>query len=746
MKNDEKWNSEREAGVSVLFSVAVGVSCLTSALMVASLFLKGNTYSWLCAGMIFALLLTVEGYLMRRCRREGTARVCAFRWKAAGDWLRGGLALLLAYGLTARFYSKYAAAQLGGGQRQGRLAALFESVALPEWIKDVLLVCLVALLAGLCLLNAYALLSAMFRSEADGVAADAERRHGFCMRRFLCMLAPLFALSFTVVFFGPTDLVLENGAYLYVQSGDFWPALLGIALCAALLPAVLTGFMNKGASRLLLCVAFGLALAAYLQGTFATRHLGTLDGTAVDWAADRTAAIVGAALWLLAVAVQIIANRIFCAHYVKAAVFLSCAIVAMQLTALVSVAMTEGGEGSRYVLDGESAFTVSSKENVVVFTLDRLSNTTMERAMEQYPQIKTELKDFVYFDNTSQRYRMTFPSLAAMLTGQEYDPRIPARLYTQRAWKGKNADAFYGALKARNYECNLYVDDNYAAIDAENMLGKVDNVTIAPVKLTGALLSELVKVSAYRYAPLCAKELFWTTTEYINALTQLARDGVTPLATDERFYRGLLDRGLTVAQDKNYFSWHHLQGAHDPHVLNADGFLADHPTDAVTQTRGYLVAIDTYLRQMRELGVYDDATIILSADHGKNPDEPQIILLIKRPHQTHAQLEVRHAPAAQMDVLPTILDCLGEPYAALGTSVFDLSEEQERERVTSYFEVRKEYPPAKWIGEHGLGNEKVSTRFNVLTEYRYIGDREAIRKKIESGVADAMIPLYETYY
>ncbi len=728
------------------FLIAVYASCLVLTIAVASLFLKGYTYSWINSMLAFVLVLIVEWQLVMRRRKDGMEKAFVFRLRTVGAGIRAAAALLIAGGLTALFYHKYFAVIFSHSGRYGKLAGIYDGIALSAPVKTGLLLSMLTLLFLICWLNIYTVITAACLQAAGGTAADAPRRPAFCWKRYFQMALVLFSLFFTVVFFGPVDIVLENGAYLYIQSRDFWFVLLGVSVCAALSLALPVGLMNAEAFRLFLCLAFGLTIATYFQGTFDRLNLGRLDGTAIAWGNYSTAAILGGMGWLLAVIAQLIANRLFFKHYVKFAVYTSMAIIAMQLTALLT--MIGGGvqEGSRYVLDGAETFTVSSKENIVVFTLDQLSNTTMERVMEQYPETNAEFKDFVYFDNTSQRYHLTFPSLAAMLSGAEYDPQISALRYTKKAWKGKSATAFYGTLKRRRFKCNLFVDDNYAAIDAENLLGKVDNVTNAPIRLTLPLLLEIVKVSAYRYMPLCAKAAFWTTTEQINAITRAARGDVTPLATDHEFLSGLLEQGLCTSDNQNYFAWYHLEGAHTPHVLAANGLPAGHETDMVTQTRGYLVAIAEYLRQMKELGVYDSATIILSADHGNGPAEPQIILFIKEPHQTREQHEVRHAPAAQMDVLPTILDCIGEPYALLGTSVFDLEEGQKRERITSRFEVRKDFPPAKWIGENRLAAGTRNDRYNVLAEYSYIGDRHTIAGKIAHGAADRVVPLYETYY
>lgn len=713
-------------------------ACFVPALLFLSLLLRGETFSLLCAGMLAVPLCTICLYAAKQQSKRGAAALFASR---AYTWICAAGALLVSGVLFLRFIKQYFAAIYGLGRRDAAIAALFNQIPLPQMVKLGLLSLALFLLFALCVLGVYVILINAYRRQEDGTEPDP------FVKKLLGILPIVFCLFFTLTFFGPLDIIFQNAAYLDLHGGVIWLPLLGCMLALTLLLSVCIALMERGMYDLLRCLLFGFALMAYLQGTFFNTDLGRLDGSAVDWSAYAVPAIVGCVLWTIAILAQIPARRILREKYGKITGFVALAIVAMQLAALVVVA-TQSMVKSDYTLDGKDEFMLSADENVVVFTLDYLDNTLFDEILEQYPETAEEFKDFVYYENTSSMYSLTFPSLIFLLTGMEYDTTVPTLQYIENAWKGETAARFYETLKARGYTCNLYARANYAAVDVSNMLGTIDNVVAVKMHASLKMLLETMRLSLYRYAPLCAKEMFWTTTDRLDELTYLAKEDIVPTVTDHRFIHRLRSEGLTLSPANNRFVWYHLDGAHEPFVVDEEGYHSEQLTDRVRQTRGYLLAVSEYLEQMKALGIYDQATVILSADHGYE-NERQIALLIKRPHQTQSELETSHAPAAQEDVMPTILDCMGEDYGAYGLSVFDLTESMERERVIRLNGIRSEYPPTRWIGDFNqwdmtAGNPK--PRYNVLLEIRYTGDRAVLTNRILNENFDALIPLYDSFY
>ena len=98
-----------------------------------------------------------------------------------------------------------------------------------------------------------------------------------------------------------------------------------------------------------------------------------------------------------------------------------------------------------------------------------------------------------------------------------------------------------------------------------------------------------------------------------------------------------------------------------------------------------ITSITAFMNQMKELGIYDDATIIVTADHGRF-DEGVVFptFVIKRPG-AHGAVEVCDTPASQTEVHATILQCAGLEIPEGQTSIFDLDPDADYPRRFLYY-------------------------------------------------------------
>ena len=111
--------------------------------------------------------------------------------------------------------------------------------------------------------------------------------------------------------------------------------------------------------------------------------------------------------------------------------------------------------------------------------------------------------------------------------------------------------------------------------------------------------------------------------------------------------------------------------------------------------------IGRLMDHLEEIGAWDDATVVITSDHGMGTTKPvfnrvatddnidelyRIPLFIKAPGQTEG--EVRDEPASTLDVLPSLVDLLGieAEWDFDGHSLFDGSEPTADRHVTSDLE------------------------------------------------------------
>ena len=75
--------------------------------------------------------------------------------------------------------------------------------------------------------------------------------------------------------------------------------------------------------------------------------------------------------------------------------------------------------------------------------------------------------------------------------------------------------------------------------------------------------------------------------------------------------------GITVDAGNKTFTLYHMVGAHAPYEMNEQCVdVGETETSLDKQIQGVFRYINEYMRQMKDKGVYDNSTVIITADHG----------------------------------------------------------------------------------------------------------------------------------
>lgn len=571
------------------------------------------------------------------------------------------------------------------------------------------------------------------------------------LHRFLTLLAPAFLICFTAIFFGPLDIVNANQMYLTFSAGSLVESLGLVTIGATLLIAAVFAFVPTKVRGLAMGILIGTAIMLYVQGAFMNGVIGTLDGNTFDWHDFRQEAITNIIIWIAVLAVVTVLAFLFPEQTRTAGLIVCLALVAAQAVALITNWVPEDKETTNYQLSGDEQFLFSENENIIFITLDQFNPLIFEEQMENDPSIREIFKDFLYFDNMSSCYSFTFPSLMYLATHEYLDTTVPTREAVYNAWHSDLANNFYDTLHEHDYKVNLYMESNYAAIDIENMMGKADNIVEAgDLIITPEFFEFVVDMSLYRYMPIMLKNDFCVSTGGILDLSSY--EGVAKLRINYDFLSSLEEEGLSLTDEYNVFNWYHMAGAHFPYVVDYDGYLcAEEDTDRDTTLHGYLMMVGAFLDELKEIGVYDDATIIISADHGYF-ECFQTVGMVKLSGETRDEMEVSSAPVAQEDVMPTILSVLGEDYSDYGTTFFDWDEGDHRIRTTRVWGYMSQYPDVDWIGNLDQWDAEANgvKRYNIFGVFHYDGDRDTILNKERYwyyyGYADEIQTLYDSFY
>ena len=137
------------------------------------------------------------------------------------------------------------------------------------------------------------------------------------------------------------------------------------------------------------------------------------------------------------------------------------------------------------------------------------------------------------------------------------------------------------------------------------------------------------------------------------------------------------------------------------------------------QLAGHFYVISEYIQQMKDFHIYDTSTIIITTDHGDFED-PNSILFIKPAGQRQDEMTISHAPISQAEFMATIAEAAGLEKEQFGKSIFDISEDESRERCTYIRWYDPQYPDFPGKGT------------NAIQEYCYTGNIETVIQMIQN--------------
>lgn len=527
---------------------------------------------------------------------------------------------------------------------------------------------------------------------------------------------------------------------------EFAGYLAAAAVVGALIGAAILLLLPKWLDKLALSGAFGIALSGYLQVMFFNKNLESLGLNPEGYQIDNGQAVFNLLLWI-----AIIGAVIFCAFYREkiwknVVTYVSSFLLMIQTVALISLLLTAPSEAYRHLvgewhLSGEDQLVVSEDKNVIVFVLDWFSNEYIETTLKQYPDLLDSLTDFTYYNNTNAPYFGTFPSMVTTFSGTPLDPSIPVNDFFRQAWESKKVKSFYNMMREKNYTCNMYTPDRHhicGTNEASILENAFSNLSNAPQGIDVSrvrLFKTMTKMSFYRIFPEMVKPRFYTDgSEYANIISY-REDEI--LHENFDFYEGLQKNGLTTDSESNYLIIQHLAGGHE-YTTTAQCTFAEQ-TSLEETIKGNMVMVGEYLKQLKELGVYDDATIIVTSDHGGPFVNPQVIFFIKEAGVTREEMQVTNAPIGLEELLPTLAEAVGADYTEYGKSIHDIKEDEVRERSHWVRVLKKDYESVRNYAQNRRGDA------NVFYEYTYTGSYKELLDQMHNGNFE-IHPMADSFY
>jgi hypothetical protein len=506
-------------------------------------------------------------------------------------------------------------------------------------------------------------------------------------RKYIFEVLPaVILLPFMSGIYYPCELYLNNVDEFL---NSFWQMLLVMAVGSLVWAIVLLIGMLlmpvKWVRPCYLCM-LGLGIMGYVQAMFLNGALSDMNGQSQAW--SQTKIIVNGIIWLCGI-ILIVGLGLFQDIFMKVAKGIAVYICLIQLATLMfMVATTDvSGKGNQEALTTNGSLEIAEGNNVFVFVLDMFDSSVMKKIIAEDSDFTEPLSDFVYYENATSGLSHTKISIPYLLTGTEPEVSVSLDDYPQYAY---DESTYLQDINGQGYTLGIYTNINY--VD-DSLYGIVSNYSEnASVKCNfGDTYITMRKTAMYNIAPFCLKGTYEYYTADITAMVDLGE--VWNIENDFPLYNSLINTGLSINDEyENAFKFYHMRGDHEPFYLSEDLQYdkTGRAITAVAQGKGSLKIVYEYLRQLKDLGKYDDATIIITADHGNiayydaENDRPSVpsmpIMLVKEPYQSNPSLVISDAPVSQAEIMPTILENVGVEYDGRGRTFSEISEAEDRTR------------------------------------------------------------------
>lgn len=572
----------------------------------------------------------------------------------------------------------------------------------------------------------------------------------------LKMIIPILLFFFMLLIFGPSEIYYSNREEFAFLFKDY-------ILWGLLIFVLTTLFFSlfqyiKIVDKLEVVFFFSLDVLTYIQVMFFNKDLDLIGAAPQCGYIAPYKKYVSLAIYLVFMIVNLI--LIFrWTYYKKIVVVVSSFLFLIQLVAIVTfipaIIKTDNNkemdriEDNVYYFDGTDQMVVSGNNNIIVFVLDYYAADYFDGAagyyydylLKYYPEMTEGLKDFVYYNNEDCVYMGTFPSMVHMFTGMDVNPNISINEWTKAAWTSEPVNEFYSELHDLNYKVNFFTDADdllFAANGFDLLQGKFDNISNETRELSvdyKGLVQVMIKTSAFRMSPHFLKRRLYVKYGEYSGIIYSERD----CAHYNYKFNELMDRAgkLTVDNSSNYFIIQHINGIHS-YEIDQYGDYSTEGTRLITE-QGVIYIVEKYLDMLKEAGVYDDATIIITADHGA-PEQAGTIFFLKMPGQEYDSMQYNNAPISHCELFPTLAWFINpeicEKYEM--STIFDFSEDEERIRWHYRHQYDDNYPDVPRFND-----EKLNAGSNVFYGWQYTGSRAVIEERMESELPDVILPMVD---
>jgi hypothetical protein len=462
-----------------------------------------------------------------------------------------------------------------------------------------------------------------------------------------------------------------------------------------------------------------LSILFWVQGSILVWDFGSLDGRNIEWHEHQSKLWIDAITWLVLSGILLFVARKRSDLIIGAASFV---FVLQVVTIVFSLLENSPALLARVNLPEadniEDMPHFSKHQNIIHIIADGFQSDVFEDLINS-PDLKgkyhKDLDGFVFYRETLGIFPVTRFSVPAFLSGNIYSNDKIKNDYIDDVLAGKT---IMSVARDHQFEIDLVAEGDYHIARYVNL---PHNNIFDISKLLGlnSALSDsglLLDMSLFRVMPGLIKKYIYNEQKWRISHLFIQEEFLQFKFFTSTIFLNYITSAMTADREAPVYKYLHVMNTHNPMVVTEDckfagGVMASSRQNLTFQSKCTLDTLSGLFNKLRELGVYDDALIILQGDHGGwvgvSRPGPDIIfpngriaedwlkslasplLAIKRP-KARGGIVTSNALASLVDIPDTINDIMGWNADFDHMSLIKLDENEDRTRHFRFYFWQKD--------------------------------------------------------
>jgi len=465
---------------------------------------------------------------------------------------------------------------------------------------------------------------------------------------------------FTCFLYGPYSLYLSNSEEFWFSLSDITRVILAVSAIAMIVSIAVLMIVPVKTGWFLCRVLLGIGLGLYIQGNYINISYGNgvMDGTPIQWQDYTRYGLADTAVWAACLAVPFVLEHILKKYkkqdlYKKAVIAIPVFLTVIQIPAFAVQLVSYKPESySEITITKKGEFDLSPEDNTIIFVLDTMDEVYYQDFVKENPEYTKILEGFIHYDNTLSSGAHTTIGFPSMFTGIPFTKEDTYSKYKEEVWADSSP---LKMLSSKGYDVGMYSEAIlFSEVNADYFSNfNAQQASVGSWKYFARKVYQLVSA---RFFPHYLKKYVWMdTAEFDDAMEKSSNYSIN----DPRFISDYRENGISILKDDDKcVRVYHMRGAHKPYLVDGNG-LKKEGAEREETVQGCFTMIGEYLESLKDLGLYDKSTIIITADHGDLHIAERPVFLFKEKDE-RGEYKTDHSPVSMFDLAVYLATQAGE--------------------------------------------------------------------------------------